>query len=341
MDSTMRAVFTKAPFHIEIREVPVPTVKKDWALIKVEACGICGTDMHITRSEATEWQSFGHEIAGIVVAKGTDVSNVKEGDSVVIESGSYNPYSNLSRKGRVDLDNTSPNIFSHQKTGTMGFADYILAHKQSLIPYHNLSPEVACLTEPMGVALDMTYAADIQLGNDVMILGLGAIGLMSIPMARMQGSSRIYAINRSGGKRAKLAKKLGADEVILTSEVPLSEINFRHGGIDRALVSADPQILPEVMGYMNYGGYISFIGINLPNGDIQFNINDFHFKKLQLRASHAAPALYFPTVLQLLQDKHLEGEEFISHVFSLDEIEKGILMMRDNREEVLKIVIKP
>jgi L-iditol 2-dehydrogenase len=193
----------------------------------------------------------------------------------------------------------------------------------------------------MGVALDMTYAADIQLGNDVMVLGLGAIGLMSIPIAKMQGASRIYAINRSGGKRAQLAKKLGADEVILTSEVPLSEINFCNGGVDRALVSADPQILPEVMDYMNYGGYISFIGINLPNGDIQFNINDFHFKKLQLRASHAAPALYFPTVLQLLQDKHLEGEEFISHVISLDEIEKGVLMMRDNREEVLKIVIKP
>jgi len=310
-------------------------------LVKVDACGICGTDMHFARSDASEWQSFGHEIAGVVVAKGKGVSNVKEGDAVVIESGSYNPYSSLSRNGRNDLDNTAPGIFWHEKSGTMGFADYVLAYKQSLVPYHGLTPEVACLTEPIGVAVDMTYAADIQLGNDVMVFGLGAIGLMSIPIVKMKGASRIYAVNRSGGKRAEVASEFGADEVILTSETPLEETMFRKGGVDRALVSADPQVLPDVMQYMNYGGFISFIGINTPNGDITFNINDFHFNKLQLRASHAAPALYFPLVLELLQDKHIDGDKLISHVITLDELEDGMILMRDNRQEVLKIVVKP
>lgn len=338
MDKTMRAGFVKAPYQIEVREVPVPEIKEDWALIKVDACGICGTDMHFARTEAKEWQSFGHEIAGVVVARGQGVSNVKDGDQVVLESGSYNPFSNISRDGRVDLDNNAPNIFIHEKTGTMGFADYILAHKQSLVPYSNLSPEVACLTEPIGVAVDMTYVADIQLGNDVMVLGLGAIGLAAIPIAKMQGAGKVYAVNRSGGKRADLAKALGA-EVIL--DTPLNEINFRKGGLDRALVTADPKVLPDVMPLMNYGGFISFIGINWPDGDITFNANDFHFKKLQLRASHAAPALYFPTVLQLLQDRHIDGEQFISHVIGLDDLAEGIRIMRDERESVLKIVVKP
>lgn len=341
MDKTMRAAFIKAPYQVEVREVPIPEVSDEWALIKVEACGICGSDMHTLKSEATDWQSFGHEVAGVVAAKGREVHNVKEGDKVVLESGSYNPYSNRSRDGRVDLDNTAPSIFIHMNTGTMGFADYILAHKQSLVPYEGLSPEVACLAEPIGVAVDMTYTADIRLGNDVMVMGLGAIGLMSIPLVRMQGASRIYAVNRSGGKRAELAKALGAQEVILTQDTPLDSSLFRKGGVDRALVSADPRALPDVMRYMNYGGFISFIGISMPDSDISFSANDFHFKKLQLRASHAAPALYFPTVLQLLQDKHLDGEQFISHILPLDDIAEGIRIMRDERESFLKIVIKP
>jgi L-iditol 2-dehydrogenase len=341
METTMRAVLVKAPFNIEIRKVPVPQVKPGWVLLKVDACGICGTDMHIASTEATDWQGIGHEIAGIVVAVGADVPNVREGDSVVVESGSYNRYSDISRDGRVDLDNSAPNIWLNEKSGTMGFADYILVPKESLVHYDGLTPEVASLTEPLGVAIDMTYVADIHLGNEVLVLGLGAIGLMSIPIARMQGAGRLYAVNRSGGKRAQVAAAVGADEVILTSQTRLADISFRKGGVDRALVSADPKIIPDVFPLVNYGGYVSFIGINWPDGDITFNANDFHFQKLQLRASHAAPALYFPTALQLMKDKHVDGEQFISHVIPLDEIERGFDLMRNHRESVLKVVVKP
>lgn len=341
IETTMRAGFVKAPFNVEVREVTTPQVKEDWALIKVEACGLCGTDMHFARTEAVEWRSFGHEVAGIVAARGAGVHNVKEGDRVVLESGSFDPFSDLSRNGRVDLDNTAPNIFIHEMTGTMGFADYILAHKQALVPYDGLAPEVACLSEPLGVAIDMVYAADIQLGNEVLLVGLGAIGLMAIPIAKMLGAARLYAVNRSGGKRADVALQAGADEVMLTRDTPFEALQFRKGGVDRALVTADPKVLPAVMKHMRYGGFISFIGINWPDGEITFNANDFHFKKLQLRASHAAPALYFPTALQLLRDRHVDGELFISHVLPLDELSEAVRMMRDDRGSVLKIVLKP
>lgn len=338
---TMRAGFVKAPYQIEVREVETPTVKEDWALIKVEACGLCGTDMHFARTEARAWQSFGHEVAGIVAAAGPGVHNVKEGDRVVLESGSFDPFSDLSRDGRVDLDNSAPNIFVHEKTGTMGFADYVLAHKQSLVSYDGLSPEVACLSEPLGVAIDMVYAADIRLGHEVMLVGLGAIGLMAIPVARMHGAARLYAVNRSGGRRAEVALQAGAHEVLLTGDTPFDALQFRKGGVDRALVTADPKLLPAVMRHMRYGGIISFIGINWPDGDITFNANDFHFKKLQLRASHAAPALYFPTALQLLRDRHVDGELFISHVLPLDQLGEAVRLMRDERDTVLKVVVKP
>ena len=94
MSKTMRAAFVRAPFQFEVREVPVPQVREGWALIKVEACGICGTDMHIasytdhklTPQSPTAWQGFGHEVAGVVVELGAGVYNVKEGDTVTSKS---------------------------------------------------------------------------------------------------------------------------------------------------------------------------------------------------------------------------------------------------------------
>jgi L-iditol 2-dehydrogenase len=339
MTKTMLAALVKTPFQFRSVEVPIPQVKDDWALVKVEACGICGTDMHYARHLATDWQGFGHEIAGVIVQAGRGVKTVKEGDRVVLESGSYCGVCERCRNGRSDLCNNAPNFWRNE---TMGFAEYILAPKECLVPYDGLTPEVACLSEPVGVALDMVRVADIALGDEVLVLGLGPIGLMSIPMARMRGAARIYAVNRSGGRRAQAARTLGADKIISTVETPLNEVGFRKGGVDRALVSASVAAIGEAMPVMNYGGIIAFIGIEYGDGStISFDANEFHFKKLQLRASHAAPALYFPTVLQLLKDEHVNGSTLISHVMPLEKIGEAMALVRDCREEVIKVVVKP
>ena len=346
MRKTMRAAFVRAPWEFQVREISVPAVRPGWVLVKVAACGICGTDLHIagltghqlTRFPATQWQGFGHEVAGVVVATGAGVTNVKEGDRVVLESSSYCGVCAHCRDGRVDLCNRAPNFWSNE---SMGFAEYILAPWQACVPFTGLSFAVACLAEPLGVALDMAYAADVRLGNDVLLLGLGPIGLMAIPIVRRMGAARIYAANRSGGVRVDLARRYGADEVLL-GDAPLTATHFRKGGVDRALVSAPPQVIPSALPLMNYGGIVSFIGITYGAGaQINFDANDFHFKKLQLRASHASPAIYFPAVLQLLQDGHVDGAAIISHTFPLAQIEAAMLTARDRRDAVLKIVVTP
>ncbi len=336
---TMLAGFVKAPFGFEMREVPIPDVRDDWALVKVDACGICGTDMHYANHLATEWQGFGHEVAGVVMSVGAGITHVKEGDRVVLESGSYCGTCEQCRNGRSDLCPRGKNFWQN---ATMGFAEYILAPRECLVPYSGLTPEVACLTEPIGVAVDMVRVADIALGDEVLMFGLGPIGLMAIPLARMRGAARIYAANRSGGRRAQVAAAFGADEVILTRDNPLTPGHFRKGGVDRALVSASVEAIGQAMPLMRYGGILSFIGIQYGDGArISFDANDFHFKKLQLRASHAAPALYFPQVLDLLRDGHVDGNQLISHVMPLAKLPEAMALVRDNREEVLKVVITP
>ena len=339
MAPKMMAAFVKAPWEIQLREVAVPEVRDDWALIQVKACGVCGTDLHTARAEAKDWQPFGHEVAGVVAQIGRHVSNVKEGDKVALESSSFCSHCALCRNGRVDLCKNAPNFWQNE---TMGFAKYMLAPKECLVPFDGLDFEVACLAEPFGVSMDMTRTADIQLGDEVLVLGLGPIGLMSILLARRQGAEHIYAADLVGGKRAEAARALGADEVFQTTNLPIENLPFRKGGVDRALVSAVPRTLPAVMQVLNYGGIISFIGIEYgPGGSITFDANAFHFKKLQLRASFAAPALYFPLCLQLLKDGHVDGRKVISHVMPLERIAEAIQVLRDGRDHTLKIVIVP
>lgn len=344
---TMTAAFVRAPFEFKLERVPVPEVRDGWALVRVEACGICGTDLHIAGSTShaltphppREWQGFGHEIAGVVARIGAGISHVKEGDRVVLESGSPCHTCERCRNGRSDLCNKGPNFWNND---SMGFAEYILAPRECLVPYEELTPEVACLTEPLGVALDMTYTADIALGNEVLILGLGPIGLFSIPLARMKGAAYVYAVNRSGGKRAEVAHVYGADNVVLTNDSPLKNDTFRRGGVDRALVSASASAVLEALPLMNYGGVVTYVGIEYgPGATLSFDANEFHFRKLQLRASHAAPALFFPTALQLLKNNHIDGETMISDVVPLEKIESAMVRLRDKRTEVLKIVITP
>ncbi|MCZ7543199.1 MAG: alcohol dehydrogenase catalytic domain-containing protein [Anaerolineae bacterium] len=338
MAKKMQAAYVKVPFQFEVREVPIPEVREGWVLVKVEACGVCGTDLHYANVLAEDWQPFGHEVAGVVVEVGPGVYTVKEGDKVALESASFCGHCANCRNGRVDLCNKAPNFWSNE---SLGFAEYILAPKECLVPFDGLSFEVASLAEPLGVALDVVYTADIALGNEVLVLGLGAIALMAIPLVRMEGASRIYGANRSGGRRMDVARRFGADEVFSTTETPLDQYPFRKG-LDRAVVAAAPATLPEVMPLMNFGGIIAYIGIEYgPRATISFDANDFHFNKLQLRASHASPALYFPTCLQLLKDGHVDGEAVVSHVRPLAQIAETMEMIRDCREDVLKVVITP
>ena len=100
----MKSTYLKAPFQFEQRDVPVPEVGADEVLIKIKACGFCGHEMIQAKYAATEWTPFGHEFSGIVEKIGENVQNVQVGDTVVIETSTFRPYSDAARNGRVDLD---------------------------------------------------------------------------------------------------------------------------------------------------------------------------------------------------------------------------------------------
>ena len=337
----MKTVFVKAPYEFKMEEIDIPSYGKNEVLLKVMACGICGSDLNTAASQAKDWKTFGHEISGIVEAVGENVENVKVGDTVIVESGSFCGTCENCRNGRVDLCTSG---YNNEQLVINGFSEYMVLPKQCLVHFspEKLSYAAATVIEPMGVALDLVKTSDIRLGDEVAVLGLGPIGIMAAKLAKLMGAKKVYGIVRSRKEDARtmLAKEFGVDEFIYTSETPLAEVQFPKGGVDKMMITGTPDLVSDAIPVMNYGGIISYIGISFgKHGIISFDANAFHFRKLQLRASFAAPALYFPQCLEMVESKMIDLEKLVTETFPLEKLPEAMCRLRDKDPDQIKMVM--
>jgi len=335
----MKAAFVKAPFQFAVRDVHLRALSPMEVLIDVKACGVCGHDL-IIANEKKEFTSFGHEIAGVVLEVGELVSNVKLGDKVVLESGTFDRFSDHSRNGRVDLDNKGPNFWEREGE-TMGFAEKIIAPCECCVAFDGIAFDAVSLVEPLGVAMDLFITSDVQLNHDVLVIGLGPIGLMAARLAMLAGACNVYGCELSSCKRRiETAKQWGVRDVICSDLQNINMYPFPKGGVDRVLVTAPPALIPTATKLCNVGGIISFLGIDYgPGGMFTLDSNIVHFNKLQIRASHASPALYFPLCLDLIRKNTVSVADLITMRFSLDEIDEAINAFHSNKEQGIKAVM--
>lgn len=333
-----RSAYMKSPWQFELREVTLPDAPPvGWALVRVEAAGICGTDLTAAAQDAGDWAAFGHEVAGVLEALGPGVEGLRVGQKVVLESSSSCGRCDLCRNGRTDLCNKAPGFWGQ---AAMGFSDFMLAPACGIVPYDGLSPEVASLTEPAGVAYDMVKVAGVQLGDRVCIVGPGPIGLMAASLAKSAGAVRVVCIGHSHSeKRLATARDLGAEAVACDGAI--EDLKDLAGQFDHALVTAPTSFIPPALGLLACEGKLTYVGIGRGGGTIRFDANDFHFRKLQLRASFASPAAYFPRVLSLMKAGIIQGERIVSHTFRLADIGKAMLAARDDKRSTVKVVVRP
>ena len=335
----MKAAFVKSPYQFELRDVPVPAPGPRQVLLKVKSCGVCGTDATVAGSQARDWQPFGHEIAGIVEEVGAGVTTVRPGDAVALESASFCGSCALCRDGRVDLCNRAPNFWGF---GSMGFAEKMLAPVEAVVPFEKLDFDAACLAEPLGVAIDLVKVAGIDVDDNVLVIGPGPIGLMALTLARRRTSGRVFlAGNSHSAARMALGRRFGADDVIEADKTPLETHHFGVR-ITRVLDTAPPRTLEAAIKLAAVGAIISYIGIEYGEGAaVSFDANAFHFKKLQLRASFASPALYFPMALEFLKLGRIDAAALISHRFPLEQIGEAVRTAAHDKARAVKVVVNP
>jgi len=333
-----KSAYVKSPWQFEVREVELSDkLQEGEALIRVEACGICGTDLMLAHANATEWQAFGHEIAGVIEQVSEGIHHLKPGDRVVLESSSYCGVCELCRNGRVDLCNKAPNFW---KRAAMGFSGLMHVPVACIVPRGELAPEIACLAEPAGVAFDMVKTASIALGEEVCLIGPGPIGLMAIPLILRSGAARVVCVGHSHSRRRlEVAERLGAEAAVC--DAGLDTLSDWKAKFDHVLVTAPVGQVVPALSLLAYGGELTYIGIGAGSGMISFDANNFHYRKLQLRASFASPAIYYPAVLKLLKAGIIPGDLIVSHTFALDEIETAMTLARDDKANTVKVIVKP
>lgn len=336
----MKAAYLKAPNQFKLEDVNLRAPEKDEVIVRVIACGFCGHDKILASYHAKDWEPFGHEFSGIIEEIGSDVSHLKIGDHVVIETSTFDPLSYVSQAARPDLDNSGPNYMSMDHTA-MGFAERTVVPAVLCVPFDKISFAEACFIEPMGVAYDLILTSDIKLGNDVVVMGCGAIGLMALQMAKASGARKVYAVEHvKNKKKAELALKYGADEVIFSDVEDLTQYKFPRGGVERVLVTTPPVTIDIATKICNMGGIVSYLGITYGEGSVvSFDSNVVHLNKIQIRGSNAIPAIYFPQCIELIQAGMVDVKRLVSHTFTLDDAPKGILEFLSESDIAVKAIM--
>jgi L-iditol 2-dehydrogenase len=343
-DYDNRSAYVKSPWHFAVRDNPVPSPSAGQLLIEIKACGVCGTDQHIADRAADDWQPFGHEVAGVIKAVGKDVPLFKVGDRVAVDSSA--PCGKCATcappplgRGRPDLCTTT---LGYWGSITMGFGQLLLTPHQLVVPIPDDMPfDVASLCEPLGVCIDLVQVAQVEYGDHVLVIGPGPLGLGAIALAKRMGAAHIYTAGRSTSKaRMEAAMALGTDTFIEIDKKPLTDYKFGSRKPDKILVTAQPDSLPDAIKVAAQGAIISYIGVGMNHTkQVSFDADDFHFRKLSLRPSHAAPATHAAESIRLLQTEPNLGKTLISHQFGLEDIEQAMLTARDNRVAAKKVIV--
>ena len=337
----MKAALIRRPYSLDIVDVDVPSVKPGEALVKVHACGVCGTDIHIYEG-VMPWARLplipGHELSGVVVEVGEAVSSLEPGDKVAVDPNITCGVCRYCRRGRRNL---CPNLEAIGVTTSGGFAEYVVAPASQLykVP-KGLSLEEEAFAEPVSCCVHGFTRLSIQPGDDVLIIGAGPIGLIHLQLAKRCGAGKVV-VAEVNEKRLKLASELGADLTVNPSEERLSErvrLFLSGKGVEAAIDAAGGSApLDLALSCLEPGGRLLVFGVASEKDLWKIKPYDLYKRELTIIGSFINP-YEMDGALNLLASGAVDVKPLISHVIGLDSLEKALKREFPN---ALKILVKP
>jgi threonine 3-dehydrogenase len=285
--TTMRALVkeTAAP-GAAIREVPIPEPGPGELLIRVHAASVCGTDVHIERWDP--WaqvnfgpppMTFGHEMAGVVVARGPGATRIQVGDTVAAETHVVDWTCYQCRTGRAFVCQHMRILGVHIPGS---FAQYVVLPESNAWAYEGLSFEVAALQEPLGNAVFSAFVEEVA-GQTAVVTGCGPIGLMSIAVLKKAGARAVYATDINP-ERLEMARRMGADLVLDGRDDVVERLRAETdgNGVDIVLeMSGSSAALHQGLGAVTNGGRVSLLGTHSTPATIDLS-KEIIFKGLRI-----------------------------------------------------------
>lgn len=330
---------------LDLTSIKVPNIGKNDVLIKVKACSVCGTDIHIYNWEHP-WseriitpRTIGHELAGEVIEVGKNVNSVYAGDYVSVESHIVCGECVHCRTGMAHICE-KVKILGIDTDGC--FAEYVSVPGENVWKNpKNMSPEIATLQEPMGNSVYTVYSGNVS-GKSVSIFGCGPLGLFAVGLARVAGAAKIIAVDLID-TRLKIAKEMGADLVIDTREQDvIKEIMDATDGIGADVfleMSGSPVAIEQGFKTLRSGGNV--VALGLPTGPVKLDWSKDVVLKLANIQGISGREMFntWHMMSRILASGKLDISPIITHKFKLDEFEKAMEIAKSR--EAGKIILYP
>lgn len=321
----MKAARFYGKHRLVVEDVPAREPEANEIKIRVKMCGICGTDVHIFEgdkgsAEVNPPVILGHELSGDVVSVGSNITRFKVGDRVSVDPNSYCGKCYYCAKGKKHL---CENMLGMGTAVDGGFAEFVTVPEELVFPVApNVSYEAAAMIEPISCCLHGMDLTDVRLGDTVMIVGTGNIGLIMLQLCRHAGAARIVAVEPNE-KRRKKALEMGADVAIDPihddTEKVLRENQVCY--IDKVIDCAGRTDTAEYcVKYAGRGATVMLFGLTGPDDEMRLKPFEVFQKELTIKGSFVNPNA-FERAGRLLANGVVDVESIITSVVDLDDIQ--------------------
>lgn len=338
----MLAAFLLAPSQVIVKECSTPRPGRNEVLVRVRACGVCPTDLRYVQGLKTylplgeeSYGLTGHEWAGEVVEIGEGVEDLSVGDRVVADHIWTCGRCIFCKRGRH-------NLCLNKRYYLRGYAQYARAWAPTALklPAH-VSYEEACLTEPLSTCLNTVEKLRIGLGDRLVIIGDGAIGMMHLQLARLLGAEVIMVGHHD--ERLRFAEKLGASLTINSKETDVVEA-FRKEvgspGADKIVVATGGRsAIEDALKLVGPGGVIGVFAGTYPPTTVNLDPNRIHYGEVTVIGIMEHTPDHFHRALTLISRGVIDVKSLITHIYPLERINEAFEAVRSRRG--IKVIVSP
>lgn len=341
MQKRMRAAVYVDKGKVVIRQVPVPKIDQEEALIKVEYAGICGTDLTIVSGNLPRVNPpliIGHELSGEIVEIGREETELKVGDKVTVR-----PLLSCGKCYACQMG------WDHvcQHLGLLGidvdgaFATYVKAPLKTIyrLP-EGVSLDLAAMTEPLAVAQHIITVSNLKIGDKVAIVGAGPIGMLVALTVRKGGASEVI-ISEINEYRLELARNFGFTVIDAGKVDPVSRVLELTNGIGADVVyeaSGTAEVTTQMVDMVRIRGEIILVGLHEKPDPMNFT--QAVFKELVLRGSRVYTKVDYSRAIELLIPERDNLRSLISHRFGLEKTPEALALIKQ-KGKVMKVLLKP
>jgi L-iditol 2-dehydrogenase len=333
--------------RLELEEIATPRPGPGEVVVRIRSCGFCATDFKaITglRRNVVFPLVPGHEPAGVVAAVGSGVRNVEEGDEVIIQPSGY---CGLCHSCRVGLTHYCEQAYTTGGDGPKdvrpgSFAEYTLTGANTLFKKPgNISWDAACQAEPIsGAWKGLIHYSQMSVGDDVVIIGTGAIGMYCLILAKAAGAGRLVAIDISDHV-LELARQLGATHTINPTrcEARSAVYDILPKGPDLVIESAGPiEAVRLMVSLLRRGTRWNLFGITT-HETFELDGGLMHFLEARMDASFGTTPMAMENAIRLIERGLIDPERVISHRVPLAQIHQAVETMKSPHRN--KVIIQP